>query len=545
MTWTLLVLPAVVACFGVRATAADTTDAHIQLLRTNGLEPVVASLRQFLRSLIPSEELEKRQTALIKQLGDVEFGRREAALAELLRMPAVSRPLLQQAVDGDDPEIRWRSQIVLKRADSQDAARQRDELLFAVFAVIHDKTLKGLTEPALAAVPFCREKRLQRIARDAIRTTAEPPDADLLRGALRAESAPLRIAALVALERLLSKKAEADLLPLLEDEDDHVCIETAWVLANQGSRKCLPTLARLLDSNDFSIRLRSAHTLRELTGKQFSYAAYRPKDRRVEAAGAWRAWIEQNAKTAKLKYPIHMTEPMLGRTLVCFRKGNRVIELNAAGEKVWEVQIPQPTGCQGLLNGHRLIASYSGRMVVEYDASGKEVWRKQLHCRPFSVRRLENGSTLIAGSSGNGFLEVRPGGKSTRWKALRGEPMDARRLDNGHTLVALQKSHKVVEVDQRRRTVWEVLNMSTPRSAQRLKNGNTLVSQTRGGKVVELDAAGRVVWSQAGLKMPMDSQRLSNGHTLIAESRGALEVDRGGQVVWSFKGEDASAICRF
>ena len=57
------------------------------------------------------------------------------------------------------------------------------------------------------------------------------------------------------------------------------------------------------------------------------------------------------------------------------------------------------------------------------------------------------------------------------------------------------------------------------------------------GKVVEYDAKGKAVW-EVPFEQPIAAVRLPNGNTLITSMNpgiGAVEVDRAGTEVWSFR----------
>ena len=166
------------------------------------------------------------------------------------------------------------------------------------------------------------------------------------------------------------------------------------------------------------------------------------------------------------------------RTIICSYSKNRVYEMDAHGDVIWEAKVPYAWGCYGLPNEHRVVASYSGRYVAEFDAGGKEVWRSgTLPSGPFRVQRLDNGNTLVACSDAGKVLEISPA-KEIVWETkLEGRPMDAQRLKNGRTLIALQKLGKVVEVNQEGKIVWEVGGHDGAIAASRLENGNTLTCE--------------------------------------------------------------------
>lgn len=549
----LLLLGSVAAALCATAAAQDRAalEPAIQLLRAHGIEPTAESIGQYLRSLHPDSSAQKRLAELVRQLGDDEFARREAATYELLRLPLLAPEELQRAAAGPDPEVRWRAQQILQTADRRSA-----ELLAAAFEVIQGLPLKGLAAGVLAAVPLCREDWLLHGARGALGATVEPADATLLRGSLGGGHTESRVSAVGALATLAGETSAVDLVPLLEDTDLKVRFAAALAVANFGRREALPVLVDLLEAGEGEgdpqsthLRTQSDQVLRALTGQQFGYVAYDPKQQREAAVQAWRNWLEGPGKTAPLKFPVRPGATLLGRTLISYYAHQRVIEIDdRTGKIVWEAHVANPWGCRGLPNGHRLIASYSGRMIIEYDREGKQVWTKtDLPPSPFKVRRLENGNVLVACSDSGELLEIRRDAAGTVvWqKKLDGRPMDAERLENGHTLVALQNANRIVEIDRDGKEVWSLPNMFNPLSVQRLENGNTLVCQQGAGAVRELDRSGKVVWEIAGLNNPYDAQRLPNGNTLVADMNGVREFDRQKNQKWHRPDQHASGVCRY
>jgi hypothetical protein len=520
---------------------SDEIDHYVNVLTENGISENSASIGKYLHSIRPNSKTIQRLKALIAQLGDADFFRREQAMGELVRMPMLAPELLKQAAAGNDPEIRWRAKQVMKLADHKTA-----QLLYALFRVVSHRKLKGLTEPILLTLPLCEGEYLVGIANKAVVATASPDDLDLFLRTITKGDTRARVASIDALDRLLKQDAEAELAPLLTDKDEHVRFAAARVLINRGHRKSLQVLVALLDSENAKTRTQSIHWLRGVSGKRFGFLAFEEAKNRTKSVAAWHDWLKDAAPTAELTFPVAQTPPMLGRTLICYYNTNRVVEFDAAGKEVWSASVKMPYGCQGLPNGHRLVASYTNRTVTEFDAAGKIIWKlDNLPKSPFGVQRLVNGNTLVACSDSKKVMEYRPD-KTVAWEAtVEGRPMDARRLENGNTLVTLQNAQQVVEIDRGDKIVWKISTMYNPLSAERLENGNTLVCQMSKGRIAEIDRAGKLVWEHAGLSSPHRAQRLLDGTTLLIHSKGAKIVDRAGKEVWSKTGSGMGGISRF
>ena len=139
-----------------------------------------------------------------------------------------------------------------------------------------------------------------------------------------------------------------------------------------------------------------------------------------------------------------------GNTLVACSSANRVIEYSRENEIVWEASIQgRPVDVQRLENGNTLVAlesSKDGNKVVEVNADGDEVWQHKNNS-PLTAERLENGNTLIASSGGKNVVEVTPDGEVV-WEHAAGQKCTvARRLPNGDTLVGTLARLSAIRAD--------------------------------------------------------------------------------------------------
>ncbi|MEX1096888.1 MAG: PQQ-binding-like beta-propeller repeat protein [Planctomycetales bacterium] len=526
--------------FASSAVSAEPDDGSRRTLAEFGVEPTMEGIGGYLASLEPTADEKLRIETLVRRLGDDDFFRREDAMTELLRMPSVSLEHLERAAAGDDAEIRWRARRLIEHGRGTSA-----RILFAAYRVIEQSQLKGLGPPVLLSMAHGGDDYQRRAAVRALAATVLPEDAPLLRKALAEEAAPRRIAAVTALVALLGDAAQPDLKPLLATADEEVRYHAAIALVNQGVREALPALGKLLESENVQVRAQTAQSLRALSGESIAFVAYEAPEKRRASARLWQEWIAAHGATAELKLPVGLAAPLFNRTLVCYYNPGKVVEIDAAGKQLWEVNVAGPWGCEGLPNGNRLIASYNNRTVVEYDPAGKEIWKATLPSHPFSVQRVDNGNTLVACYGNRTVLEIRPD-KQIAWQIdAQGQPMDARRLDDGNTLVCLFDQQKVVEFDREGKIVWEVAGMQGPRSARRLDNGNTLIVQSNARSVVEVDRQKRVVWSKTLGNNLFDAQRLPNGNTLIGDQQGVQELDPEGNVVWKHNGMFVGRLSRY
>ena len=518
-----------------------------KLLADANLTPTRESLTGYLQSLIPTSQEQARRdevaAALIARLGDANFAQREAAMRELIAMPEVPRAKLQAAIESDDPEIRWRAELVLK------ATERPNPLPEAVCRTIALLNIKGATPTLLKLIPEFSQAHVRRAAEDALAATAQPEDGELLLKVIHGGDAKLRTAAIKAYGVALAGDASPALRPLLEEDSVEVRLAAIEALANIGDREVLPHLLQLLEHDDIDVRARSVAMLRGLTATQFVFLAYEDAQQRKARITDWQKWYAEDGKKAELTFPLSRSSQRaeIGHTIVLVFQKHKAIELNAAGETIWEKEnLDFPWAVQRLDNGNTVIGSYRGKYVVEFDPDGNEVWRKDgLPGGVFGLQRLDNGNTLLGLHSAKKAIEINRAGETVWEASFDGQPMGLQRLANGNTVIALHSGNKVVEVDPAGKVIWEVSDVKTPRTVQRLANGNTLVGDSNNHRAVEFDRDSKIVWSHAAEGNVYDARRLSNGDTLISDTTGVRIVNRDGDVVWKKDIQGAGRAIRF
>lgn len=508
---------------------------HEPVLRDAAITPDRTGIAKYLDGLHPTPDQKQRIVRLVQQLGHSDYHRREAAMRALRIMPRPPLEALAKAAKSDDPEVAWRAQRLLRTTTDSS-----ERVLFAVLRTIDIASIKGTAANVLRTIPLCTNERLHDAARRALRSTALPEDAPLLRKYLTHADAHYRRAAIAAIAALLGQGSQADVLPRLKDTDAAVRLEASLALANLGDRRPLEVLGTLLKSEDLTVRFQGANILRRFTGKRFGFTAYAKEEDRKAAAEKWRSWIASDGRTAKLHFPLRDAGRIeTGRTLVAIysgASGNRVVELDAAGKEVLEIKgLSGPWGATRLENGNILVNWYGSRAVTEYDPTGKkQLWNKTLSVNPWNSRYLSNGNILVSHSGG--LMEIDRKGKTVWSHTIPGGSADASELASGNLLVVARTQGKVLEITRAGKTITEITGLRSPYRAERLANGNTLIAENGAGRAVEYDRAGKkIVWSKGGFSNPNTVQRLSSGNTLIGDSTGVHEVSPDGRIVWTKK----------
>ncbi len=514
-------------------------DSLVIELRAAGIEPSRQGLEKFLEPMRLTPTRLAKVRALLADLGNEDFEKREKATTALSAMPHLPRTLIKNP-GGPDPEVEKRIEQVLEDPRRDECEHQ----LFLVLRLVQEKRLQGLAPLLLELMPQWSEEHLVQAAGRAVVASAERADGKVLRSALaRKETGPARPAAATALAAVFGREAGRELEGLLQDADPRVCLASATALLNQENRKPLTTLTRLLEAEQVEVRQAAAVLLRDVSGQQIDYASYDEPKRRAEGVAAWRAWVAREGATAQLHLPVGVRKAPRGRIVAAIFGENVLREIDGVtGKTLFEAPgFAYPWGSHATPEGHRLGVDFSSSYVVEYDARGKEVWRQSTPGQPTSVERLANGRTLLALSDSGKVIEMDRAGKVVWEVNLGGRPTTAQRLANGTTLVALQFAGKVVAVNRKGEVVWQLTGLGTPHTAEQLDNGHVLVCEFAGGVIKEYDRSGKVVWSKEGVNNPAQAQRLANGNTLVSGADGITEFDPKGKQVRHFR----MGRCRF
>jgi hypothetical protein len=200
---------------------------------------------------------------------------------------------------------------------------------------------------------------------------------------------------------------------------------------------------------------------------------------------------------------------------------------NLASAARWALSAFHPEGIT-------LVADYAGHSLIEFDAAGKKVLEIQDLKGIFCAERLPSGNYLIA-LAGRGLVREidRKGKVIWEYHQKSMNPLGVTRLPNDHTLIS-NTSREVLEVDTKGNVIQRMPGV-TPWKAQALRNGRVLVAD--GNAAFELDAKGKKVRSFPGIRHVREARRLANGHTLLADykAKTVIEVDADGKKVRSIK----------
>src|SRR5713101_8330285 len=237
-----------------------------------------------------------------------------------------------------------------------------------------------------------------------------------------------------------------------------------------------------------------------------------------------------------------------GNILITDQFNNRVIEIDRAGNIVWQfgngpgdtsanaiagtndaervgsltlmsgtgVPPGATTNCKaGCVDNRVLLVDQGGNIVWQYGQNGVGgIGPNQLN-NPNAAELLPNGHILISDENNNRAIEVTHTTPSriiaayTAHGTVSGVAF-ASRLANGHTLLTDSNNGRIVEVDARDNPVWEYFTNTRPGSnpsplptrAVRLANGNTLISDQFNDQVIEVTRAKVIVATYGTINDP-------------------------------------------
>ncbi|MDQ4500848.1 hypothetical protein [Sinomonas sp. ASV322] len=279
-----------------------------------------------------------------------------------------------------------------------------------------------------------------------------------------------------------------------------------------------------------------------------------------------------------------------GDLLIADQFNNRVIEVNAAHQIVWQFGLgPNDFSARSIIgtNDAQRVGSFTlmagtgtppstvpecpqgcpDNRVILVNRSGQIVWQygqfgvtgsgpNQLNT-PVQSTWLPNTDVLITDQSNERIIEVTQS-KEIVWQyGMTGvtgigfdqlnNPNSAELLANGNILISDENNNRVIEVNRQHDIVWQYPEdprrelLSGAAFASRLPSGNTLITDSNNNRVIEVTMAGEVVFSyttdlQKGSNrapLPTRAVRLATGNTLISDqfNNRVIEVNPAGMIV--------------
>lgn len=512
--------------FAATEEAASQQRARDQrVLAESGIPPTPAGALAYLESLVPVGDPNAVIDALIVQLGDDQFERREQAALKLLSLPSLPRAKLETALQSDDAEIRWRSRMVLGRLGATG-----NRPIFAALREVAADPPSNTVDVLLRLAALESLEAQQLALQQTLFKVTNEDDIAQLKAATASGSSLSRVTAAAALQRLSDVPGRDALAELLNSKHPRAALLAAKHLGNTGDRRALAALGKLLTSEDLVVASESANFISALVGRDFGYPAYGDTAMREQAATEVQRWLAAEGANAPLTFPV--AEPVIvrgdlaGNTLVAAGNLGYVVELDTKGIEVWRYPIVA-WGAEKLPNGNVLIASYQSNQVLEINKHGTIVWNRT-GLNAMRAKPLADGHILVADFGGHRVLELNEDHQDIWSVKTPDNCFDAERLPNGNTVFCCP--NLVREVDSEGQTVRDLAIEGRANSIQVLANGRWLVANFGKGQVQEYDRDGKLVWTFAESN-PCDAFRLRSGKTLVASNRRGIEIASDGKTI--------------
>jgi outer membrane protein assembly factor BamB len=301
-------------------------------------------------------------------------------------------------------------------------------------------------------------------------------------------------------------------------------------------------------------------------------------------AGSFLVATPQNAQT-KFNQP--------GNILITDQFNNRVIEIDPAGNIVWQFgNGPGDTSAKAIVGtndaervGNLTLMAGTGippgatkncrsgcvdNRVILVDPGGNIVWQygqfgvtgfgpNQLNT-PVQNTYLPSGNVLITDQGNQRIIEVRRSDNAILWQygenGIAGSgpnqlnnPNAAELLAHGNILISDENNNRAIEVTHTTpsvivRTFTALGTVSGVAFASRLPSGHTLLTDSNNSRIVEVDAKDKPVWeyftntrpASNPSPLPTRAVRLANGNTLISDqfNHQVIEVNPSKVIVASY-----------
>jgi HEAT repeat protein len=470
----------------------------------------------------------ERIDALIRQLGDEDFDKRENAFDRLISVGSAALSQLHIALKDPTPEIARRAKVCIERIE-----KKRDELSFAPAAarLLILRHPAGTAEALLGYLPYAVDPAVAEeivFGLDALAVRdakARSALATFLKDSLPAR----RAAAACILGRLGDKDQRAAAGKLLKDTDPLVRLRAAQGSLAAGDKAALPILIALLEQPEADIAWQAEELLHWAAGDDSpdevvgTGAAAELK----ACQAAWRTWWRDHGPMLDLQE--REKDPRRpGLVLVCGATENGKQERGAAvllgcdGTTRWKLDTSDSLADAVFIPGNRLLMLVQHeRTVTERDRAGKKVES------PISSPTVKDtpqprflGPALIY----ERHVEVQDGTGNARgsYKVVLHVLQIADQTVDGR-LVSLDSSGSVREVDPEARpfAIFPRQDLFGRYGLEALRDGHFLVTDTSRNRVRELNSAGNVVWEKR-FKSPLRAIRLPNGGMLLTS-----QVDGG------------------
>lgn len=531
----------------------DALKASQEILKKNGIatdddfkpESKKTPGLEFLRKQILSDADVKTIEALIVELGDGDFRKRDKASTKLSTFSDSALPLLRRAEKSDDAEVRRRAQLCAEEIE----ARSHPDIVLAAIRVLASNATPAQGAEVLATfldvAPFIDRRDIEDQL--LVATALVSARSDLALTKTLTESPPARRAvAAWAIGKVGADEDVSALKPLLDDPSSLVRLRAAQgMVALEQPAGVAGLISSVPDANAYTL-VEIEDVLQALAKDNAPKVSLLDPATRAKAKDAWQAWFQKSEKSLDLAV-LRREAAYEGFLTIC----ENAIGVNAMKSKVWQrgrdgqvrwsiEGFTSPTAAHLLPNGRVLVAESGTRRVIERDAQGKDHWEFTVpnNTTPVAVQRLPNGNTFVA--TYNGFMEIAPDKTvvHNHAKAIGMIFYSADRTKDGKVVCTTSRG-TIVEYDATTGNEVRTINFPQAVGGQNgivgLGQGKYLLATpyVNGGQVREIDADGKTLWEKP-FQGAFRAIKLPTGNVVVGSltTRKVAELDREGRVVW-------------
>lgn len=394
----------------------------------------------------------------------------------------------------------------------------------------------GTVEAILAYLPFAESEALSEQLIDVLVSVGftEGKAAPALVRALEDKQSVRRAAAAVVLCKSSPNTVDLPTIrKLLQDPDLTVRLRTAVALAKVADKTAVPVLISMLADLPQDQVWEAEDILTTLAGdKAPDKRVGKDKASRTAAVDAWKAWWKKEEKNVDLA-KLTDTQRDSGLLLAIDMQQGKVLEVNRDGKVRWQIQGPQwPWDAVVCRNHNIFIAHQNNNQVSMWSRQGKEIW--QLPCNmPFYCQLLRNGNVFVVGRQEVSEFDVNGKVVSTQQFGHLGWIVGGYQFPNGHIGLFTQQGQYVrVDKSGKQMMTYQVNLPGGVAMNSEVLPGDRVVASLNIGRVAEYDNKGKTVW-ESNVVNPAIPHRLPNGHTLVAQNgmNRLYELDRNGKIL--------------
>jgi HEAT repeat protein len=483
----------------------------------------------YLQTQHMTEAARQQLSALIEQMGDRQFRKREEASRKLVEAGPVALPLLRRAIEHSDREISTRAKRAL--ADIE-ASPRRDLPLVAIRHLVrlrHERAVEVMFQFLTIVEDESTEREIiDGLATIGVSNTAVHP---LIQKAITDPAPERRAVAAQLLSGSKDPACQKQLRSALTDSDSRVRFHVAMHLLSKSERAAVPTLIDIVKDGVHPMHWQQAEeALYELGGDiapRIEIGEGGP-DERKQAAEQWKKWWQDKGEQVLLG---RKDERVTDIAVVCDTDG-KVFEWKPDGKSAFEItDVAQPVDAHWLPGNRILIADQNGHVVTERSYDGKVLWKKVCADGPVTIQRLSNGNTFIATMTR--VTEVRRDGAELYSYPIdpNDSISDANRMPDGRIAICCFNGQLIILAPNGKSLLKK--NLGGRGAVEALPNGRLLITQVGASKVTEMDAEGKVHW-EVNVNGLWFGTRLPDGGTLIAlkQAKKMVKVDANGKTVW-------------